>query len=88
MARKRKVEIFTAGCYICEETEQMVRRIACEDCDVDVLKLSDEKVAERARELGIRSIPAVAVDGELASCCIGSGVSEEALLNAGIGQPK
>lgn len=88
MARKRKVEIFTAGCYICEETEQMVRRIACEDYEVDVLNLSDEKVAERARDLGIRCIPAVAVDGKLASCCVGTGVNEEALLNAGIGQSK
>lgn len=88
MATKRKVEVFTAGCPICDETVQLVQRIACDSCEVEVLNLSDEQAAKRAKVLGIRSVPAVAIDGELARCCVGNGVREEALLSAGIGQPR
>jgi glutaredoxin len=82
----RRVEVFTAGCPVCDETVQMVQRIACDACEVEHLNLSDEKTAQRAKALGIRSIPAIAVDGELASCCVGRGVDEEVLLNFGVGQ--
>jgi len=44
-------------------------------------------VAERAAAYGIRSVPAVVVDGEPASCCAGRGVSEEGLRAAGVGAP-
>ncbi len=88
MATKRKVEVFTAGCPVCDETVQMVQRIACDSCEVEVLNLSDVQAVRRAEELGIRSVPAVAIDGELASCCAGRGAREEVLLNAGIGQPR
>jgi len=83
---KRKVEIFSAGCGVCEDTVQLVRRIACSSCDVSVLDMKDPKIAERARNLGIRSVPAIAVNGKLAACCVGRGPDEAALRAAGIGQ--
>ena len=86
-ADQRNVEIFSAGCSICEDVVQMVQEMACDSCDVDVLNLNDETVAQRAADLGIRSIPAVAVDGKLASCCADRGVNQAALQAAGIGQP-
>ncbi len=87
MAEKRVVEIFSAGCGVCEEAVSLVRRLACASCDVQVLDMNDASVASRARELGISTVPAVVVDGELASCCRGAGPTEEALRQAGIGQP-
>lgn len=45
------------------------------------------RLASRPMKLGIRSVPAVAVNGKLADCCVGRGVNEEALRAAGIGQP-
>ncbi len=48
--------------------------------------MQDEQVAQRAKRLGIRAVPAVVVDGELAGCCEGSGPTESALREAGIGQ--
>jgi glutaredoxin 3 len=51
----RKVEIFSAGCSVCNETVELVRRISCPSCDVTVLNMTDQKVAQRARLLGIRS---------------------------------
>jgi len=33
MAEKRKIEVFSAGCAACEETIQLVNRIACPSCE-------------------------------------------------------
>jgi glutaredoxin 3 len=85
---KRKVEVFSAGCQLCDETVQLVRKIACSSCDVSVLDMKDQKVAERAKVLGVRSVPAIAVDGKLAACCSGRGPDETVLRSAGIGQPR
>ena len=60
---------------------------SCPSCDVTVLNMNDQKVAQRARSLGIWSVPAVVVDGKLASCCAGRGPNEAELRAAGIGQP-
>lgn len=86
MANQRKVEVFSAGCGVCEETVSLVKRIACDSCDVSVLDMRDDQVAERAKRLGVRTVPAVVVDGELAACCEDAGPTESALCAAGIGQ--
>ncbi|MBW2400351.1 MAG: thioredoxin family protein [Deltaproteobacteria bacterium] len=87
MATRRVVEIFSAGCGVCEEAVSMVQRLACPSCDIRVLDMGDASIASRARDLGIKTVPAVVVDGELASCCRGAGPTEETLRQAGIGQP-
>ena len=83
----RSVEIFSAGCHVCTETVEMVQRAACPSCEVTVLDMRDAAVASRAKELGIRSLPAVVIDGKLADCCSGRGVDESTLRAAGLGQP-
>lgn len=83
---QRKIEVFTAGCACCEETVQTVQRLACPSCEVEVLDMKDTEVARRASELGVRSVPAVAVDDELAGCCAGRGPTAEALRAAGVGR--
>ena len=87
MAQQRRVEVFSAGCAVCDEAVALVRGLACDSCEVVVLDMSDAEVVRRARQLGIRTVPAVAVDGRLADCCAGSGPDEAALREAGIGQP-
>jgi glutaredoxin len=87
MATTRTVEVFSAGCPACSDTIELVERLACPSCEVSVLDMNDASVARRAKELGIRSVPAVVVDGELASCCRGVGPTEDDLRAAGIGQP-
>ncbi len=82
----RKVEIFSAGCSVCEDTVQLVKSIACPSCEITVLDMKDRRVAERAKRLGIRSLPAVVVDDKLAGCCDGRGPQEADLRAAGIGQ--
>jgi glutaredoxin 3 len=83
--KKRKVEIFSAGCGCCEETIKLVKSIACPSCEITVLDMKDGGVAERAKSLGVRSVPAVVIDGKLADCCAGRGPEEATLRAAGVG---
>ena len=87
MNTQRTVEIFSAGCPVCEETVEIVKRAACSSCEVTVLDMRDPEVARRAKSLDIRSVPAVVIDGTLAECCAGRGPDERTLRAAGLGQP-
>ena len=87
MNKIRKIEIFSAGCSLCTEAEKKVRELACPSCDVTVLNMKDPLVMERAKQLGVQSVPAVAIDGKLACCCGRQGVDEKALQDAGLGKP-
>ncbi len=87
MMAKRQIEVFSAGCPVCEETITLINRIVCTSCEVKVLDMNDREVAARARRLGVRSVPAVAINGELADCCAGRGPDEKTLRAAGLGQP-
>jgi glutaredoxin len=86
MAQKRTIEIFTAGCPVCDEAVREVRAAACPSCEVTVLDMKDPRVAELAKGLGVKSVPAVAIDGKLAGCCAGRGIDLEALRKEGLGQ--
>ena len=87
MTAKRTVEVFSAGCPACAEVVALVQGLACPSCDVQVLDMHDVNVAKRAKALGIRSLPAVAINGQLADCCAGRGVDEQVLRAGGLGQP-
>lgn len=84
MSQKRSVEVFTAGCKCCDEAVALVKRIACSSCEVTIHDMKQERSAKRAKELGIRLVPAVAIDGKFSDCCLG-GVNEQTLRAAGIG---
>jgi glutaredoxin len=82
----RKIEVFSAGCPLCEDTIELVHSLACPSCEVSVVEMHDIEGATRARELGVKSVPAVAVNGKLAACCAGRGPDEATLRGAGLGQ--
>jgi glutaredoxin 3 len=88
MSNRRKIEIFSAGCPACQQTINLVNRIACASCDVTVLDMKDTAVADRAKTFGVQRVPAVLIDGKLADCCRDQGISEAALWAEGIGQPR
>lgn len=83
---KRKIEIFSAGCPVCESVVEDVKKAACSSCDIQVLDMMSPDVQQRASELSIKSVPAVAIDGKLADCCSSRGVDIRILQNAGLGQ--
>ena len=85
MAVTRKIEIFSAGCSLCDETTQLVNSIACSSCDVQVLDMRQTEVVVKAGEYGIKTVPAVVIDGKLLACCTSGGVNTETLRAAGVG---
>ncbi|MBN9229494.1 MAG: hypothetical protein BGO90_12290 [Legionella sp. 40-6] len=87
MVNKRKIEIFSAGCPTCQNTVDLVDKLACSSCEIEVLDMRNPEVAKRAERIGIKSVPAIVVNGELASCCAGQGPSVDELHKLGIGQP-
>jgi glutaredoxin 3 len=87
MNATRTIDIFSAGCPACEDTIELVNRVACPSCEVTVLDMRNPEIARRAKSLGIRSVPAVVINGQLADCCAGRGPDEQMLRAAGLGQP-
>ena len=86
MEKKRKIEVFSAGCSLCKEAVEMIKGIACPSCEVIVLDMNKPEVLERAKSLGIQSVPAVVINGKLAECCSGRGPDESSLKAAGVGK--
>ncbi|WP_373545257.1 thioredoxin family protein [Chamaesiphon sp.] len=88
---KRFVEVFTAGCPLCDQTVKLVRELACSNCEVQVYDLREgcatNECHEKLAQYGIHRVPAVVINGQLAGCCQNQQpVSREALVAAGIGQ--
>jgi glutaredoxin 3 len=90
---RRQIDVFSAGCATCNRTIEMVANLAAaEGHELRIHDMHQEHVARRAEELGIRSIPAVAImaagqharPGEfaplhavkLATCCTNRGPDE------------
>ena len=77
----KKVEVFSAGCSVCKETIEMVKRLAGSH-ELVIHDMNKSEVAKKAKGYGVRSLPAVVIDGKLASCCAGRGPEEHVLKSA------
>jgi len=78
MNTRKKVEVFSAGCSACKETIEMVKRVAGSH-ELVIHDMNKSETASKAKQYGIRSVPAVVIDGKLASCCAGRGPEENTL---------
>jgi glutaredoxin 3 len=76
---KRVIEIFSAGCPLCRDAIGRVNRLAGSEYDVRLRDMQEGDTLARAKDLGIRSVPAIVVDGTVAACCAGRGPDEEVL---------
>jgi len=87
---KRTVEIFTAGCPLCDPVVKLVKETACEHCDIavyDLVEQCEDKICmDKVATYGIRNVPSIAVNGKLLDCC-NNEITQDDLVNAGIGQP-
>jgi len=81
-SRRKKIEVFTAGCPTCHETVDLVRRIAGSNHEIEIHDMHQAHVAATAKQHGIRSLPSVVIDGQLAGCCAGRGPDETILRQA------
>ena len=82
MNTKKQIEVFSAGCSTCKETIELVKRLAGSSHEVVVRDMQKSETATNAKNYGVRSVPAVVIDGKLASCCAGRGPDERVLLAA------
>lgn len=89
MTHRKRVEVFSAGCPVCDEAVSLVKGLACEGCEVIVYDLNEPcesvECLEKVKTYGIKRVPAVVVDGRLADCCVADPVTAEGLWSAGIG---
>lgn len=81
----RMVEVFTAGCPVCEEAVTLIRGLLCESCNLEVLDLKTAAALAKAREYGITGVPTVVVNGTIADCCCRGGVDAGVLRSLGVG---
>ena len=79
---KHTIEIFSAGCATCQSTIDMVKKVAGTEHDVQVRDMQELDVANQASKYGVRSVPAVVIDGKLAGCCAERGPDERILREA------
>jgi len=82
---KRQIEIFTAGCPVCEPVVQLVKDIASTNCEITIHNLSEDSHDAICKKYTIKRLPAVAVDGKLLECCKNIAITKENLIGAGIG---
>ncbi len=82
MTTKKQIEVFSAGCSTCKEMIELVKRIAGSSHEVVIHDMQQSEVASRAKHYGVRSVPAIVVDGKLAGCCAGRGPDEHVLRSA------
>lgn len=79
---KHKIEIFSADCKICQDTIATVKKLAGSEYEVIVRDMHQEAIASRAAQHGVKSVPAVVINGKLAGCCASRGVAENILREA------
>ena len=86
---KKQIEIFTAGCPVCEPIVALVKETACPNCVITVYNLSEQsenpEIMAKMNTYGIKRLPAIAVDENLIGCCKNVEITKNDLINAGIG---
>ncbi len=83
----RKIEVFAAGCSLCDDAVQLVQDLACSSCSVEVLDMKDESAQQKAKQYGVTRVPSVVVNGTLADCCQTGAVDADSLRALGVGSP-
>lgn len=87
----KKVEVFTAGTFLCKDAMRKVRQVAFPGVRIveyNVLELEEDDPGYRkAVEYGITSVPTVVVDGKIAASCVREPVTEGNLRREQVDRP-
>ncbi len=81
MKEKQLLEIFSAGCVICQEAIKVITKKYGQTYEIKILDMHNADVAAHAKGLGITTVPSVVIDGKIADCCAGRGIDLAALPN-------
>ncbi len=79
------IEVFSSGCPLCKDAIDLVERLSGHPDQVIVHDMNAPDVISEAYRLGIRSVPTILIDGQIAEC--GAGGVDEAGLRAALGLP-
>ena len=79
--KTNKVEIFTAGCSLCDETVEEVKNIFSEK-EIIIYNLIKALDLNKAKEYEIYRVPSVVVNGRLLNCCKNNKVDKKELTEA------
>ena len=79
--KQHRIDVYSSECAICEDTLELVQRLAGSDHQVFIHDVRRSDIALRAKQLGVRRIPAVFVNGKLLGCCDHRGCDEQLLLD-------
>lgn len=82
MAKTKKIEVFSAGCSLCEGAVEAVKRLAGSSHEVVVYDMHQLEAASKAKQYGVSTVPSIVIDGKLARCCEGRGLDENVLRSA------
>ncbi|MBI2530071.1 MAG: thioredoxin family protein [Candidatus Diapherotrites archaeon] len=78
------MELFAGNCYLCSNTEKMIRRVMGPKCRLRTYNLAEGKNRRKAEKYGIRALPTIVGNGrkmfegipeyaELAKCSLEHG---------------
>ncbi len=59
---ERHIEVFSAGCPLCQEMIDTIALGKCGKCQIEVRDAHDPKVRREMKRLGIRSVPTAVID--------------------------
>ena len=89
---KKRVEVFTAGCLVCDGIIDLVKSLICPSCELKLYDLREgcatNECREKAARYGIMALPAVLVNGTPLDCCRRGPIDAAVLRVAGVGQVK
>ena len=71
---KNIIDIYSAGCSICNDTIDLVNSIADSGCEITIHDTQQKDVANELKKHNIKTVPAVAINGKFADCCTSQGV--------------
>jgi glutaredoxin len=60
-----RIEVFTAGCPLCQEAVSIVEVGKCGGCSLEVYDVADPRVQEKVRRYGVRAVPTIIIDGKI-----------------------
>ena len=66
MNNKRRIEVFTAGCAVCNDTVKLVRESVSQcGCEVLERRCPENECCAEGKQYGVKVLPSVAVAGQI-----------------------
>jgi len=66
MKTKNRIEVFSAGCPLCDETLKLVKdSVGACGCEVIERRCAETECCAEANQYGVRTMPTVVVNGQI-----------------------